>query len=67
MVNKFNMSNTMSTTTGKVHKMPTIKTDDVKHVSTRAVTTTKTSPQSDTTGVKITKDSLTQALHNTGK
>jgi len=47
-----------------VHKMPTTNSDDVGHVAPRNVNTSKTTPQSDTTGVKITKDALTQSLHN---
>lgn len=45
-----------------VHKMPTTNSDDVRHVAPRNLNTTKTSPQSDTTNVKITRDSVTQAV-----
>lgn len=46
-----------------VHKMPTTHSDEVKNATTRSVTTTKTSPQADTTNVKITRDSVTQAVY----
>ena len=62
-MNKYNVSNYMTKQSGNsVHKMPITRAPEVRNATVRDTGGNRVSGQSDTENVRITKDSVTNAI-----